>query len=282
MFSVIIPIYNHAAFLKQAVLSALRSPLVTEVLLVDDGSSDRSAEVAAQFAKTYERVCNLTTPGGGNRGAHYRLNELVAASKSDWIAILNSDDSFVDGRFDAMVSHPLFPQSDFVFGNLLLINESGTLTGAKRGPLDAWTPFPASFDVASLVAAGHLLDLLSHQNYIGTTSNMIFRKELHARIGGFAPYRYVHDWDFGLRAMAIARPLYVQRYLTAYRIHRHNTISESQERVHAEAKEMFRRFVADFPQIAAHGRFQVGLEKNVNLRSPTALAAGTQLGFPDE
>ena len=41
MFSVVIPIYNHAKFVRQAIWSALRCPLVKEILVVDDGSQRR-------------------------------------------------------------------------------------------------------------------------------------------------------------------------------------------------------------------------------------------------
>src|SRR5258706_7627994 len=102
MFSVIIPVYNHQTFLTYAVHSALRSPLVTEVLLLDDGSRDGSAKLASRLAAAERRVHNLTPRNGGNRGAPSRLNELVEAAACDWIWVLNSDDVFVDGLFDAI------------------------------------------------------------------------------------------------------------------------------------------------------------------------------------
>lgn len=265
MFSVIIPIYNHEAFLNEAVSSALRSPLVAEVLLLDDGSRDASARLAASWAALDRRVRDLTSPRGGNRGAHHRLNELVSAATCEWIAVLNSDDLFVAGRFEVIASHPAFGQSGFVFGNLLLMNQASSLMGAKRGPFDIAAPFPPVFDIPSMVSAGEFLELLSHQNYLGTTSNMVFRKDLHALVGGFRDYRYVHDWDFALRAMALGRPLYVQQYLTAYRMHHHNTINESQVRVNLEARDLFQRFSMDFPEVVARTKFRIGLETNVNV-----------------
>jgi glycosyltransferase involved in cell wall biosynthesis len=264
MFSVIIPIYNHQAFLSHAVRSALRSPLVAEVLLLDDGSLDGSAKLAARLAAADQRVKDLTPPNGGNRGAPSRLDELVQAAACDWVAVLNSDDVFVDGRFEAIASASMFPQSDFIFGNILLMNESGALIGAKRGPFDTGTPFPPSFDIHAMVADAEFLELLSHQNYLGTTSNMVFRKGLHKSIGGFRNYRYVHDWDFALRAMAVGRPLYVQRFLTSYRFHGHNTISENAAAVDLESLDVFNSFVVEYPEVAARPKFRIGLQSNVN------------------
>lgn len=272
MFSVVVPIYNHAAYLAQAVWSALRDPLVGEILLLDDGSTDGSAKIAAEMAAAHpHRVRDLSSADGGNRGAHHRLNELIGVARSEWIAVLNSDDVFVNGRFEAIAADTRFPHCDFFFGSLLLMNQRGALTGAKRGPLDPGVEYPPDFHVSRMVAEGRFLDLLAHQNYLGTTSNMIFRKALHARAGGFAGYRYVHDWDFGLRAMSLGRPRYIQRFLTAYRWHAHNTISESAAGVERETKDLFRRFAEDFPYVVKRPGFRLGMESNPLLghRIPT-------------
>ena len=53
MFSALIPVYNHARFLRQAVESAIRDPLVGEVLVVDDGSQDRSQAVIGELGRLY-------------------------------------------------------------------------------------------------------------------------------------------------------------------------------------------------------------------------------------
>jgi glycosyltransferase involved in cell wall biosynthesis len=266
IFSVVIPGYNHARYVKQAVISALRSPLVSEVLLVDDGSTDGTASVLAELAaKNPARVRDLTTKGQGNRGAHARLNELVGAAKCSWVAVLNSDDVFVDGRFEAIVSDERFPQSDFIFGNLLLIDGTGRLVGAKRGPLDPGVPFPQEFDLEKMVYSGNLLDLLAHQNYVATTSNMAFTKALHARLGGFAAFRYVHDWDFALRAVVLGRFAYVRRYITAYRTHTSNTINEGSVGVKAESRSLFDRLLTDFPRLLERPYFVLGLQQNADL-----------------
>jgi glycosyltransferase involved in cell wall biosynthesis len=247
-------------------MSALRSPLVSEVLLVDDGSTDGTAGLLAELAAKHPaRVRDLTTQGQGNRGAHNRLNQLVESAKCSWVAVLNSDDVFVDGRFEAMVSDDRFLQSDFIFGNLLLMDATGKLFSAKRGPFDPGKPFPRTFDVGRMVESGSLLDLLAHQNYLGTTGNLVFTKELHARIGGFAAFRYVHDWDFALRAMAVGRCSYIRRYLTAYRMHPANTINEDSTKVKAESRILFDQLLIDFPQLAKRPYFRIALEQNINL-----------------
>ena len=240
MFSVAIPVYNHAKFVRQAIWSALRCPLVQEILIVDDGSSDGSAKIAASMAAAHSgRVRDLTTPSGGNRGAHHRLNELVEQAQCEWVAVLNSDDAFVSGRFEGMVRDPGFLDCDFAFGNVLFMDERGVAqrreTRAARFPGCCHSP---SLELLRMVAERRFAELMREQNYLITTSNMVFRKSLHARLGGFRPYRYVHDWDFALRAMQLGRAAYIRRFLTAYRIHAGNTIPESERKARAETKTM--------------------------------------------
>jgi GT2 family glycosyltransferase len=166
------------------------------------------------------------------------------------VAVLNSDDIFVSGRFEAIVRDPGFPECDFAFGNLLLIDERGALTGAKRGPLDSWAPFRPSLDLLRMLAERRFMELLYEQNHLITTSNMIFRKSLHARLGGFRAYRYVHDWDFALRAMLHGRTAYIRRFLTAYRIHPNNTILENERKGNIETRSMLGRFHAEASRFA--------------------------------
>jgi glycosyltransferase involved in cell wall biosynthesis len=247
MFSAIIPVYNHAKFVRQAIWSALRSPLVQEILVVDDGSKDGSERIVAGMAAAHsDRVRDLTSSSRGNRGAHFRLNELVDQSRYEWVAVLNSDDAFISGRFESIVRDPAFPTCDFAFGNVLFMDGGGALIGAKRGPMDMWTTRQSSLDLLRMVAERRLAELLYEENYLITTSNMVFRKSLHARIGGFRPYRYVHDWDFALRAAELGRAAYIQRFLTAYRIHTGNTIQESERKALRETKTMLAQFGRPF------------------------------------
>jgi glycosyltransferase involved in cell wall biosynthesis len=251
MFSVVIPIYNHAKFVRQAISSALRCPLAKEILLVDDGSKDGSDKIAAGMARAHSgRVRDLTPLSGGNLGAHHRLNELVERAQCEWVAVLNSDDVFVSGRFEAILRDADFSDCDFAFGNVLFMNERGALVGARR-PMDSWGVHLRRLDLASVLAERRFVELLSDRNYLITTSNMVFRKSLHARIGGFRPYRYVHDWDFALRAMLLGRAAYIRRFLTAYRIHPRNTILESEQKALVETKSMLDRFQANASGFAA-------------------------------
>ena len=67
---------------------------------------------------------------------------------------------------------------------------------------------------------------LTRGNAAISTGNMLFSRRLYQQLGGFANYKYVHDWDFALRASLITEPVYVEDAEYHYRIHTGNTIAE--------------------------------------------------------
>ena len=266
MFSVIIPVYNHAPFLENAVWSALRSRLVTEVVLVDDGSSDSSPDVIERIARTFpSRVRNLTIPGEANLGAHQRLNQLCEAAKSEWIAILNSDDEFVAGRFEILRGLIREAQSHFFSGSLLIMNDEGTVIGTKRGIAEPEYEMPQDLRELSPQNGGDIRRILCNQNFLATTSNMSFHKELFRQIGGFADFRYVHDWDFALRATMFTECTYTANPLTIYRFHRNNTIREVSAHMDGEVVRMITRFLEDFPEVEEDPTCRLALASNRHL-----------------
>ena len=66
MFSVLIPSFNHQSFLAECVLSALHSPLVSEILIIDDGSRDQSPELLCYLERLSHRIKILANVLGEN------------------------------------------------------------------------------------------------------------------------------------------------------------------------------------------------------------------------
>lgn len=86
--SVVIPAYNAEAFISKTIESALAQTCgVAEIIVVDDGSTDRTAQISAAFPKT--RV--IRRPNGGQGAAR---NTGVQAASAEWIAFLDHDDTW--------------------------------------------------------------------------------------------------------------------------------------------------------------------------------------------
>lgn len=98
--SVIVPVYNAARYLAQAVESALAQPETSEVILVEDGSPDNSLEVCQALSQKYEKVRLFQHPGGSNRGAAPSRNLGIEKSTCPYLAFLDADDYYQPGRFD--------------------------------------------------------------------------------------------------------------------------------------------------------------------------------------
>ncbi len=262
MYSVIIPVYNHRKFLREAVVSALRSPLVTEILIADDGSSDGSIEqIRTLQTLDAARVRDLSEREPKNYGAHYRLNQLAKEARNDWVAVLNSDDVFVAGRFETIAARCRGSDVDFIWGHLLIIDTHGSPIGMKRGLLEPEYLLPAKLAAAAWQEE-NLSDILASQNCIATTSNMVFKRSLHERVGGFVNLRYCHDWAFALWAGVVGKPLYLPHFLCGYRVHDSNTISGNRALAAPEVKVIFDQFRNQFPEFAARRRFQEWLATN--------------------
>lgn len=115
--SVVIPVYNAAKFIEQAVRSALQFDEVKEVVLVEDASPDNSLALCTAMARNEPRVRLYQHPGGVNQGAAVSRNLGIVNSTQEFVAFLDADDFFLPNRFE--VDRAVFaehPDADGVYG----------------------------------------------------------------------------------------------------------------------------------------------------------------------
>ncbi len=101
MISVVVPVYNAEPYIERAVRSVLPFDAVTEILLVEDGSTDRSLALCEDLAGVDPRIRLLQHEGGVNRGAGATRNLGLRKAAGDLIAFLDADDYYLENRFDA-------------------------------------------------------------------------------------------------------------------------------------------------------------------------------------
>lgn len=112
--SVIIPVYNCERYLGQAINSVLSQTYKNfEVIVVDDGSTDNSAEVARSFGDLirYEFQQNSSSAGARNRG--------IQLAKGDYLTFLDADDLWTENKLNLQVKAlEQNPQIELIFGKV--------------------------------------------------------------------------------------------------------------------------------------------------------------------
>jgi len=246
LFSVIIPLFNHEQFLGEAIRSVLRqSETDLELIIIDDGSTDNSAQVVESFKDPrihYQYQENL--------GASFALNRGLAMARGDFVAILNSDDTFHLDRLRyalaAFESQPslgaFFSAYHFIDESSATIRESTDILKSIRLPLSS---VAASTEAFSKESDEWILTLLSG-NVLHTTSNLVIRTSVIEQIGLFHSWRYVHDYDFFLRLCASNRVYFDERPLLNYRFHGSNSLAENAAHSVYETVLVIANFLADW------------------------------------
>jgi succinoglycan biosynthesis protein ExoO len=119
--SVIIAAYNVERYIERAIQSALsQRDVMEEVIVVDDVSTDRTWDIISKM--TDLRIKRLRSDQ--NRGPAYARNAALDVAAGKWIAILDGDDAFVEGRLARCLRLAEEQKADIVVDNLRAIRES--------------------------------------------------------------------------------------------------------------------------------------------------------------
>jgi glycosyltransferase involved in cell wall biosynthesis len=118
--SAVIPAYNAEHFISETIQSILDQTYpVCDIIVVDDGSADRTGEVAAKFPKT--RV--IRRPNGGQGAAR---NTGIGAAAGNWIGLLDHDDVWSPQKTELQIRH-IRPDVGVIYGNQFDVIDFGKL-----------------------------------------------------------------------------------------------------------------------------------------------------------
>ncbi len=238
LVSVLMPAYNHAAYIGAAVESVLKQSYGNvELIVIDDASADDTWAVLQTFQDARLRRLRHEV----NRGSHATLNEALQWAQGEFLAIINSDDVFHPDRIAACVEALQTTQAGLVGTDIALIDDAG------QRVTDHW--WVAAFNDLKHVQAetGDWVATLMEGNVFMTTSNFCFRRSWLEAVGDFSDLRYVLDYEWLLRGLANGEQLaWVDELLLSYRLHAHNTIAERPLAANLECAALLRQF---FPQL---------------------------------
>jgi glycosyltransferase involved in cell wall biosynthesis len=201
LVSVIIPCYNSEAFLEEAIGSAMAqtySPV--EIIVVDDGSTDHSPEIAQRLPVRYIRQPNSGLAASRNLG--------IRESKGSYIVFLDADDRLKPEAIETGVRIlAQRPQYAMAVGDHLFVSHNGSYLAASRKNC------PPAFHYEALLRS----------NFIEMVSTVLFRRSVLEEAGGFdTRFRVSEDYELYLR-VARDHAIYCHPAIVAeYRIHESN------------------------------------------------------------
>ena len=125
LVTIIIPVYNAEPYLNEAILSAINQTYKnTEILIVNDGSTDNSLEIAQRFNDSRIKIITQKNQGGSiarNRG--------IQIAQGDYIKFLDADDTLelyaIEQQVDCLKN---MKENELVFGDFNFINQKGEIT----------------------------------------------------------------------------------------------------------------------------------------------------------
>jgi len=262
--SIVIPAYNHERFISAAIESALNQTVnVLEVIVVDDGSTGRTGEIVKGIADPRVRYIYQE-----NQDAFNALNRAIQLAQGELIAVLNSDDLYHETRLERLRDTLKKTRAACVFSDVQPIDENGTPITDPGFWWNIWHEKNRRF----YFECQDLYTAFLKGNIMVGTSNLFIRADTVRRVGGFAPLRYLHDYDYIFRVMLAypAKVVYLHdQKLLYYRLHGDNTLSEAAVIGREQDKAVIRKYLLERlpvplrPLVAAGADRLVELEKEL-------------------
>jgi glycosyltransferase involved in cell wall biosynthesis len=208
--SVVTPFLNGERFIREAIESVFAQTYDRwELLLVDDGSTDGSTDIALRYAKQYPgKVRYLEHDAHRNRGASASRNLGISHSQGEYIALLDADDVWLPRKLEQqVVILDSQPEAGMLYGNTQYWY---SWTG---NPEDVQRDFMPSLGVQpnTLVKPPTLLPLfLLRKAPAPCTCSALVRREVIAQVGGFEDaFRYICTDQVFFAKLFLKTPVFV-------------------------------------------------------------------------
>lgn len=208
--SVLVPVYNAARHLDASIASIVAQEFSDwEMVAVNDGSTDDSADILARWASRDGRIRVISNPI--NKGQTACLNQGLAACRGEWIARQDADDLSHPRRLRAQMDHIANRPATVLLGTQgVLIDDRGARIGLLDVPLDA----------DGIAWCAPFLNPFLH-------TAAMFRRDVVLAAGGYdEDYRIVQDYELWTRLAADHATANLPQRLVSYR-HAESSLSKT-------------------------------------------------------
>lgn len=187
--TIVVPVYNEEAVIASALRSLLKLDYpVFDILVVDDGSTDRTLEVASALEGRYGAV-TLRVVTKVNGGKATALNTGIALARTPYVLCMDGDSRLARGTLRSAMRHFDDPRVGAVAGNVKVVNRN-----------NIWTRLQALEYIEGLNMARRAQGFLRVVNIIPGPIG-IFRVDVLRRIGGYDTDTFAEDADLTLKIL---------------------------------------------------------------------------------
>ncbi len=220
--SVVVPVYNGEEYLNQAIDSALaQTGCEVDVILIDDGSTDRCPEIIASYGDRVRSVQQANAGCGASRARGVELAD------SEWIAFLDMDDVWEPSKLSAQLDVAKQTGADVIYTNARNFGEVGRVDEIRSEP--------------SAMPSGDVFEELLVDNFLVNSGVMVRRSVLLASGGIRTEAAGTDDWDLWLRLAAAGVQFQpVREPVTLYRW-RADALSRSVKMMHERRSQTLTR-----------------------------------------
>ncbi len=202
--SVVIPTYNRAAYIKEAIDSALaQTHADVEVIVVDDNSSDGTAGIVASYGNKVKYIFQDNRERGAAR------NTGIRNSTGEYIAFLDSDDSWLPGHLGSCLEAlSRVPGADASYSGSYMTDETGKIIG--KLPASAFTDDPLMQIVSGFSSRGC------------NASSALIGRQVFEKAGMFSEVRELsgsEDWEMWARIAACSKLAFTGGFTAKVRFH---------------------------------------------------------------
>ncbi|HID02278.1 MAG TPA: glycosyltransferase [Desulfobacterales bacterium] len=248
--SVVIPAYNHEKFIGPAIDSVLNQSFQDfELIIVDDGSTDKTADVIKGYTDSRIRYFYQE-----NQDAYNTINRGMGIAEGEFVAILNSDDIYSLDRLQRLLDKQQETGAQCLFSDVIPISDSGEDFTDPNFGWNVWHKKNRDFfqDCGDLYAA------FLKGNFMVTTSNLFMSSDAVKKVGKFCSLRYLHDYDFIFRMISTfpdqVHYLFKEKLLY-YRIHDGNTLGEAAITGREQDKALIQKYM--LARVPSESKFYV-------------------------
>lgn len=245
LVSVIIPTYNYAKFLPEAIDSVLNQTYQdVEIIIVDDGSTDNTKEIVGNYIQKYPNKVRYLYQK--NQGPGAASNKGIIESKGEFIAILGADDIWLPEKLKMQMDlFEEFPVLGFVHTDYSLFNEKRQMLNFK-------------FGVKSKNFSGYIFKYLLRECFI-RTSTAIVKRECLNNVGLFEEI-LSEDYDFWLRVSRKYKAGYIDKVLAMCREHPKQLHRLDFHKSYLTVQKVIEKTVQTFPEIKNDSECKISLK----------------------